>query len=1042
MQNSAIRVNDWENPQVVGINKRPAHATLTSYPDESSALAGKGKDSLFVQMLNGEWQFLYATNPEAVPQEVFEEGYDAAHWDTIEVPGNWTMQGYDKPIYTNVKMPIPPDPPHVPQDDNPTGVYRRTFVIPKTWEARQVIACFDGVESAFYLWVNGQRVGYSQGSRLPAEFDITPYVRVGENTMAAMVIRWSDGSYLEDQDHWWMAGIYRDVYVYARPWVHIQDVFARAGLDDDCKDGVLEVRARIGTYGGADARDRAVEVQLYDLGGATVLPEPASGQVEIAPQQIAKVDLRVPVAAPLQWSAETPYLYTLVVALKSPTGETVEQVRCRVGFRRIEIEDQEFLVNGKPVLFKGVDRHDHHDRLGKAVPLADMVAEIRLLKQFNFNAVRTSHYPNDERWYDLCDEYGIYVIDEANIECHGVYNRLANEPDWTYAFLERGKRMVERDKNHPCIVMWSLGNESGYGPNHDALAGWIRGYDPTRAVHYEGAIRPDWHGGHLSSDVVCPMYPTVDRIIAYAKDPTDPRPLIMCEYAHSMGNSTGNLKEYWDAIESYHGLQGGFIWDWIDQGLIKVDEKGEAYWAYGGDFGDAINDGNFCINGLIWPDRTPHPAMYECKKVMQPLGFRAVDLAAGAFEITNKRFFADTSDLAGTWRLEADGEVIQEGVLPVLIIPPGESQEVTLPIDKPILSPGAECFVTISFALAQDTAWAECGHEVAWEQFKMPFQAPLPERVPVVGMPAVSLAEGEKQVVVNGADFRLAFDKDEGRIAAWIFRDTPLLQSGPMLNIWRAPTDNDGIKLRPERRKLLDRWVQAGLDRLACRTQSVEVEQLGGQVVRITVRATAQAEGTEGRFEHQHAYTVYGSGDVVVENTITVSENLPPLPRVGVKMTLPAGYERFAWFGRGPHENYVDRNAGAAVGLYSGTVDEQYVPYIMPQENGSKTDVRWAALSNASGVGLLAVGTPPLEVSVSHYTADALYKAKHTCDLVRCDEVMFNLDLKQCGLGGASCGPGTLPQYLIMPGTYTFRVRLRPFAEGDDLARLARVQVG
>jgi beta-galactosidase/beta-glucuronidase len=977
-----------------------------------------------------------------VPEEVFGAGYDATGWDTIEVPGNWTMQGYDKPIYTNVKMPIPPDPPHVPQDDNPTGVYRRTFDVPKTWEGRQVLACFDGVESAFYLWVNGQRVGYSQGSRLPAEFDITPYVQVGENTMTAMVIRWSDGSYLEDQDHWWMAGIYRDVYVYAIPRVHVQDVFARAGLDDDYRDGLLDVRARIGTYGGADAWDHTLEMQLYDAGGSAVLSEPVCGQVEIALQQITKVDLQAPVAAPSKWSAETPYLYTLVLALKSPRGDVVEAVRCRIGFRRIEIEDQEFLINGKPVLFKGVDRHDHHDRLGKTVPLEDMIAEIKLLKQFSFNAVRTSHYPNDECWYDLCDEYGIYVIDEANIECHGVYNRLAHEPDWTHAFVERGKRMVERDKNHPCIVMWSLGNESGYGPNHDALAGWIRGYDPTRAVHYEGAIRPDWHGGHLSSDVVCPMYPQIDRIIAYAKDATDPRPLIMCEYAHSMGNSTGNLREYWDAIESYHGLQGGFIWDWIDQGLLKVDEKGEAYWAYGGDFGDTINDGNFCINGLIWPDRTPHPAMYECKKVMQPLGFKAIDLAAGTFEITNKQFFVDTSHLAGTWKLEADGEVIQEGDLPALVIPPGESREVALQIDRPALAPGAECFLTISLALAHDLPWAERGHQVAWEQFEMPFQAPLPERAPMSGMAQIELEEDEAQVRISGADFRLVFDKNRGQITVWTFGGTPLLQSGPVLNIWRAPTDNDGIKLRPDRRKLLDRWTQAGLDRLESATQSVDVERLGAQVVRVTVRTATQAKDTTGRFEHQHVYTVYGSGDVVIENTVTASADLPPLPRVGVSMTLPAGFERFSWFGRGPHENYVDRKAGAAVGRYGGTVDEQYVPYIMPQENGNKTDVRWAALGNASGVGLLAVGTPSLEVSVSHYTADALTKATHTCDLVRCDEVILDLDLQQCGLGGASCGPGTLPQYLILPGTYAFRVRLRPFAEGDDLARLARVQVG
>ncbi len=1035
---------DWQDPQVVGIGKLPGHAPLTPYADEAAALAGTSVDSPFVQVLNGPWRFLYAANPAALPADTVDEDYDASGWDEIAVPGNWTVQGYDKPIYTNVKMPIPTDPPYVPQYDNPTGVYRRTFTIPETWSGRRAFACFDGVESAFYLWVNGREVGYSQGSRLPAEFDLTPYVRVGENTMVAVVIRWSDGSYLEDQDHWWMAGIYRDVYIYAVPRLHIRDLFARTELDGDYRDAVLKLRVLAGAYIELGAWDHTVEMQLYDEQGRALFPSPVIGAFNATEQQVVKADLEAAVAAPHKWTAETPYLYTLVIALKDGRGETVEAVRCRVGFRAIEIRGREFLVNGQPVLFSGVDRHDHHDRLGKLVPLEDMIAEIRLMKQFNINAVRTSHYPNDARWYDLCDEYGIYVIDEANIECHGAYNRLAHEPAWTHAFVERGMRMVLRDKNHPCIVMWSLGNESGYGPNHDALAGWIRGYDPTRPIHYEGAIRlTDWRGGHLSSDVICPMYPQIDRLVAYARDPTYDRPLIMCEYAHSMGNSTGNLQEYWDAVEAYRGLQGGFIWDWIDQGLLKTADDGQTYWAYGGDFGDEINDANFCINGLIWPDRTPQPAMFECKKVFQPLGFRAVDLAAGVIEITNKRFFADTGDLVGTWRLEADGHLVQRGELSMLALAPQASAQVTLLIEEPDLPPGAECFLILSFALAAETMWAAAGHEVAWAQFRMPYRAPLPARVQTSDMPALALSQDEAQVVVSGSGFSLAFDKESGTIFSWTCGDTALIQRGPSLSVWRAPTDNDGIKLRPDRRKLLDRWLQAGLDATRQDKTLLEAAQVSPQIVRVAVRTVVGTGAYPAAFECEHLYTVYGSGDVSIESTVSAAGDLPPLPRIGLTMTLPAGFERLTWYGRGPHENYIDRNVGAAVGLYSGTVDEQYVPYIMPQENGNKTEVRWAALSNEGGVGLLAVCEPALEVSVSHYTADDLYKATHTNELRRRDEVILNLDVRQCGLGGASCGPGTLPQYLVLPGTYRFAVYLRPFVAGQvDLRRMARERLG
>jgi beta-galactosidase/beta-glucuronidase len=839
------------------------------------------------------------------------------------------------------------------------------------------------------------------------------------------------------------------------------DFFARTELDDAYRDALLKVRVKIQNYAQTDdLGDYAVEMQLFDAAGQAVLAESVADTVWVIPQDNNKVALRAKVENPRKWSAETPYLYTLVLSLKDPQGNVIETESCKIGFRQVEINGRELLVNGRPVLLKGVNRHDHHDTYGKTVPLEAMVAEIKLMKQFNINAVRTSHYPNDTRWYDLCDEYGLYVIDEANVECHDPYNVLANDPHWTNAFLERGKRMVERDKNHPSIILWSLGNESGYGPNHDTMAGWMRGADPTRPIHYEGAIsglsvalnsedfnpsaasihelyekymdfykRQGWQTGRLSTDLVCPMYPTVDHIIAYTQDPQNDRPFIMCEYAHSMGNSTGNLKEYWDAIENHYGLQGGFIWDWIDQGLTKVDENGTAYWGYGGDFGDEINDVNFCINGLIWPDRTPHPAMYEYKKIIQPVAVEAKNLAVGQVEIVNKNYFVDLSNLTASWQMTVDGEVVQLGDLPLPDIAPGTGQVVTLPLEKPTLPPGAECFLTVRFNLAHDTLWAEKGHEVAWEQFELPFAAPPVEPVPTSQMSPLELTDSRTKAVITGTQFSLTFDKTAGKITAFTFKNTPLLTTGPVVNVWRAATDNDGFKFQPDAPgKLLGEWLKAGLNRLVLKTDTVTVEQLNPQMIRLTARTIAQADGCSAKVAHQHSYTIYGSGDVVITNTIATDMALSSLPRLGLTMTLPGEFEQFSWYGRGPHENYIDRNVGAAVGLYSSTVDEQYVPYIMPQENGNKTDVRWLTLTNEAGLGLLAVAQPLMEAGASHYTADDLYQAYHTNELVHRDEIILNLDYQQCGLGGASCGPGTLPKYLLPPGTYTFTVRLRPFA--------------
>ncbi|MCP4164526.1 MAG: DUF4981 domain-containing protein [Chloroflexi bacterium] len=1025
--------NDWENPQIVGINKLPAHTVSKSFVDEITESDHDLDHSPSIRSLAGDWRFKFLPNPESALRVLSTEGNTTA-WDTIQVPGNWTTQGYDKPIYTNVQMPIPNDPPKVPQDDNPTGIYRRTFRVPEAWADRHIFICFDGVESAFYLRINGQEIGYSQGSRLPAEFDVTPYVQPGENVVTAIVIRWSDGSYLEDQDHWWMAGVYRHVYLYATPKVHIFDFFAKPELDAGYQDGRLQVSARIENYGGAALDGYQLSMMLYDAEDNEVFSEAVTGEVVESELDTTHVELHGAVTTPERWSAERPYLYTLILSLKQTSGETIEAVSCRVGFRKIEISNRELLINGRPVLIKGANRHDHDDVHGKTISVESMIADIKLMKQFNFNAVRTSHYPNDSRFYNLCDEYGFYVIDEANIETHAAYDKLTNDPLWLNAFMERGIRMVERDKNHPCIIMWSLGNESGYGPNHDALAGWIRGYDDSRPLHYEGAISRNWRGterirtwqgGRLATDIVCPMYPQVSEIVEYAQDASNDRPLIMCEYAHSMGNSTGNLKEYWQAIEGHHGLQGGFIWDWVDQGLRKVDENGVEYWAYGGDFGDTINDVNFCINGLIWPDRTPHPAMFECSKLFQPVSIRLLDLESRRFEIRNKRHFADLSDLRGAWELMIDGEVIQEGEIPQLATRPQVASFVALSFAIPDLGPCSEAFVNIRFSLAAATSWADAGHVVAWEQIPVRENrvrvAPLSDR-----MPPLRSEESDSQVQISGRGFQFTFDRQQGVLSSWRIEDVELLHTGPALNLWRAPTDNDGIKLLPDRPGLLKQWLQAGLDRLQIRTRVTAVEQISVQKIRVILDSIAEATDTQTFFQHRHTYTVEGNGALLIENQVSPGLELPHLPRIGVTMVLRPGFDHFAWYGRGPHENYCDRKAGAAIGLYQSTVDEQYVPYIMPQENGNKTDVRWLSLTNKAGFGMEVAGLSPFEASVSHFTSADLFHAYHTSELMRRDEVILNLDYRQSGLGGASCGPGCLTQYLIAPEPCEFTFRLLP----------------
>ncbi len=1084
MENKFIKERpEWEDPRITGINKEPAHATLMPYPDEETALRCAREESPWFMTLNGVWKFKLYENPYVVPGDFYKPEYNADDWDDVEVPSNWQILGYDKPIYVNFRYPFKADPPYVPHDWNPTGLYRRKFTIPKDWIGRQIFLVFEGVDSAFYVWVNGWKIGYSEDSRLPAEFNITRYVRHGENLIAVEVLRWSDGSYLEDQDMWRLSGIFRDVYIYCTPNLHIRDFFVRTLFDEKYEDAVLKVTVKVKNYSDTKSTPHTLEVKLLDGDGVPVFSDPVIKPIEeINPKSETVIEIEKKVFKPRKWSAEDPYLYTMLLTVRDYDGRVIEVESCRVGFRQIEIKDGRILLNGIPIYLKGVNRHEHDDVRGHAVTVESMEKDIILMKRFNFNAVRTSHYPNHPVWYDLCDKYGIYVIDEANIECHGLvgfsriiweiekhtgkswneflrelheklkgeawkevieeiskkiprYVEPAHDPEWLHAFMERFTRMVERDKNHPCVIIWSLGNESGYGPNHDALAGWVHGYDPTRPVHYEGTIHTREKKISRSVDIISVMYPSLDRLIQLAEDPEEDRPIIMCEYAHSMGNSTGNLKEYWDVIRRYKRLCGGFIWDWVDQGLKKTKDEVE-YWAYGGDFGDEPNDGNFCINGLVWPNREPHPAIWECKKIQQPVEAEEVDLSKGLIRIYNRYDFTDLSILDISWELTEDGAIIQEGTLPKLYTPPHECETVTIPFKVPEkLKPGAEYHLVVRYRLSRDTLWAEKGYEVGWSQFRLQLDTPPRPEVRTDEMPFLNIEETDDEITIYGERFKLTFDKDVGCISSLIYEGVNLIKDGPRLNVWRAPTDNDAPRLAPL-------WRRAGLDRLKHIVEEIKAERISDQSIRVVIKSSIRTPEDDERFTCIYDYRIYGSGDIIVEVNVNPKEGLPPhLPRIGIQLTIPRGFEKILWFGRGPHENYCDRKEGALIGIYSSTVDEQHVPYIRPQENGNKTDVRWVALLDSLGFGLLAVGMPLIEFSAHHYTVEDLEKAKHTFELKRREDIILNLDYMQSGLGGGSCGPDTLPQYLVKSEPVKFKIRLRPVSPDEPLIELSRQRI-
>ncbi len=1025
---------DWENPEMFDRSKEAPHATFMPFKDETVAMTKDRRASVYYKSLSGAWKFNWVRKPSDRPAGFFRHEFDVSSWDDILVPSNWELEGYGVPIYVNhqyefadYRTPVSPEmefvekiypkhPGKVPHDYNPVGSYRRTFTIPESWGGRRVFIVFGAVKSAMYLWVNGKEVGYSQGSKTPAEWDITGYLQQGENVLAVQVYRWSDGSYLECQDFWRISGIERDVYLYSAPAVRIRDFFVKGDLDENYQNGIFSLEVELkNAEKDHRAEEHFVEYKLLDSHGKTVI----SGGQKVKPgwEGLARVTFEKMVENPWKWTAETPHLYTLLITLKDKNGHLKEVTSSKIGFRKVEIKNGVFLINGQRVLIKGVNRHEHDQFRGHVISEEAMIREIELLKQFNFNAVRTSHYPNDERFYDLCDRYGLYVTDEANIESHGMYygkHSLAKDPLWMAAHIDRNIRMVERDKNHPSVIVWSMGNEAGDGVNFTEVYKRIKQRDPSRPVHYERAIMGD------NTDIFCPQYPGVKTLEKFASK-KQPKPMIISEYSHAMGNSNGNLMDLWRVIydERNVQLQGGYIWDWIDQALVKYDEQGRMYWAYGGDFGPegTPSDGNFLCNGVISADYTPHPAMWEIKHVYQYVWFEDENLAEGRVKVKNMHDFIDLNGYAILWSITENGMEIAHGRLPELSIKPHENQVINLNLPKVKPKSGAEYFIDFSVILRENKAFRPRGFEVAHEQFELPWKKPAVREEKHFAEVKI---DGSK---VTGDNFTVTFDPSTGRLVSWEINGFELMQKGLRLNYWRPPNDNDkGSNMI----KRLGVWREisqnAALD-------DIEFIQTAPDRVQIVTKFNLHPV----KGEQIITYLVRGDGHMDVENKAIFHEKgFPDMPRFGLRWQLPVNFDNLSWFGRGPQENYIDRNSGAFIGLYQGKVADQYFNYVRPQENGYKTDVRWFELVNENGIGIRVSSEVPFGFSALHnpigdFDQKTHEDLRHINDIVKKDGVFVTADWKMMGVAGDnSWGARPYRQYSIPAQDYTFKFSIEP----------------
>lgn len=1017
----AKKTMDWENPAMFDQNKEAPHASFVPFDDLKSAIRNVPGHSPFYLSLNGKWKFHWAKSPGDRPIGFHEAGYDTSCWNDIPVPSNWELQGYGIPIYVNhpYEWTRNPQPPRVPHDYNPVGSYKRTFKIPAAWKGRQVIIHFGAVKSAFYLWINGKYAGYSQGSKTPAEWNITKFLQSGQNSISIQVFRWSDGSYLECQDFWRISGIERDVFLYSTPFVRIRDFFVHTRLERKFSLARFSVDVEIMNHHTRPSNEPYwIKMLLLDRTGSEVAKKET--EFTLGDKKKITVTISDTINHPKTWSAETPCLYTMVLSLTGRDAATRMKAGCKVGFRNVEIKNGQLLVNGQPVLLKGVNRHEHDQYTGHVVSKESMINDIRLMKEHNINAVRTSHYPNDPYWYRLCDQYGLYVIDEANIESHGMGYKeksLAKQGEWKEAHVDRIKRMVERDKNHPSVIIWSMGNEAGDGINFAAGYNWLHQRDPERPVHYERALKGP------NTDIYCPMYPSIGYIEKYAQT-KQTRPLVMCEYSHAMGNSSGNLQDYWDVIEKYDQLQGGFIWDWVDQGLVKKDTDGQPFWAFGGDFGPAgvPSDGNFCCNGLVQPDRTPHPALYEVKKVYQPIGFKAVNFQRRSFMILNKYFFLTLDHVDIQWQLKQNHKILASGMLQLPLVPAQSKRAVTVPLPEIKAVEGAEYFLEFHARLKHPAPPLPKGHVVAAEQIKIPVKTGEKKR-DGKKTPTLKLDKNNRgqTIKITGNDFTVAFSKETGLMTSFMSKNTELLHRSPRPDFWRAPTDNDfGSKMPQRCAPWKNAWDTA-------KPVKIDAAVTKKGMVQVNTVFHLPAVDSEVRVD----YRVAGNGEIAVYcRLIPGKSKQPELPRFGMSLQIPGRYANVKWFGRGPHENYCDRNTSAFVGLYEKTADELYYPYISPQENGYRTETRFVSFSDKKNTGLYIQGDPLFGFSASYYTNYDLTQpsrgSKHAKDLRKNNFIHIHIDKKQMGVGGDdSWGAKPYPQYTLPYGEYSFSFILK-----------------
>jgi beta-galactosidase len=1049
-------VPDWEDPEMIGKNKERAHATLIPFPDVKSALEPvdfkeheRNYNSPFYKTLNGQWKFHWVNKPAERPVDFYKMDYDISKWAEIPVPSNWQRHGYGIPIYTNVTYPYSLDTKEFPKVDheyNPVGSYRYDFEVPEEWieDERQIFIHFDGVKSAMYLWVNGEKVGYSQGSMTPAEFNLTNFVKGGKNTLAVEVYRWSDGSYLEDQDMWRFSGIFREVFLFSTPVTHIRDFFCTTTFDSNYKDCTLNLKVNLCEY-----KEMILKRSLYVK--ATVYDEEGKIYGESMKKKALMtgyyglindfiLDLSQTYKEPKQWSSEFPNLYKLVIELMVDEETIIEVVSTTIGFRQVEIKNSQLLLNGIPIYFKGANRHEHDPIKGRAVPLSKMIEDIKIMKQHNLNAVRTSHYSNNPLWFEMCNRYGIMLIGESNFESHGLDKVLPGTiKEWTIAVVDRMVSMVERDKNHPSIVVWSLGNESGIGDNLMKMKEAAVIIDQTRPIHYERD-----HGFYVS-DLISGMYTDVGTLDKLGKkepysgwnlepESHGHKPVMLCEYEHAMGNSCGSFMEYIEVFEKYDNLIGGFIWDWVDQGLLEKDDNGVEYYTYGGDYGDKPNDNHFCINGLVGPNREIHPHLIEVKYGYKWIRTKSVDLESGKVMVDNTYRFRplDSNFIELSWDIVCDGVVLKSGVVSDINIPALSSKEIKLDYttselgssDK--LIPGGEVFLNVRYCLTKDYPWAEKGLMLSWEQFSLDVKTPEVKKDSLDGIENLQLTDEADKITINGANLKVEFNKASGELVSYQVNGNEYIKDSPKPNMWRAMTCNDIAGRMDFYFGYFDpKYVEKEFKGLKIEKSS-EKEIVLSSITQMTNGDDPDDESEDAIADYILTYTIYASGEIKISANFHM-EDLGP--RFGIQMQIPGKYKNIQWLGRGPHECYSDRQESTKVGLYQSDVEGLIHNYVVPQENGYRTEIRWIALLDDNNNGLVVTGDKLLGASVWPYTQDRLIKGKHINELYPRDEnLTVSLDYKHMGIGGGGCG--NMPPENLIPGdeTYSYSIILKPYA--------------